>query len=234
MCRQPEGSNVTHRYETDGLERLLGEVRHLAARGADQEQRLARLAYWLESHGATALPPALSDDMEGEPPAAVDLGSDLTETIRQLCGSAREQRLVAESLCRALLGLAMPGFEATRCRARVLVVDDAPDARELAAIALEVAGFHVSTAGNGLEALFTAHDLRPSVILMDISMPVLDGIEATRLLKAGTTTREAHVIAHTARPGALLESMTRLFSAILPKPALPDLVINSVQRFAGA
>ena len=228
---------MTHRHETDGLERLLGEVRHLAARGADHEQRLARLAYWLESHGATALPAALSDDSdvsEDEPPAVVDLGSDLTETIRQLCGSAREQRLVAERLCRALLGMAMPGFEASRCRARVLVVDDAPDARELAAIALEVAGFHVSTAGNGLEALFTAHDLRPSVILMDISMPVLDGVEATRLLKAGTTTREAHVIAHTARPGALLESMTRLFSAILPKPALPDLVITSVQRFAGA
>ena len=83
----------------------------------------------------------------------------------------------------------------------VLVVDDVEDARVLVAETLLQAGFLVRTAENGFDALIAASEWRPVVIVMDITMPMLDGIEATRLIKAGTATRDARVIAHTAKPG---------------------------------
>lgn len=80
----------------------------------------------------------------------------------------------------------------------VLVVDDLEDARALLAETLVHAGFLVKTAENGLEALIVAYEWQPAIIVMDITMPVLDGIEATRLIKASKMTRDARVIAHTA------------------------------------
>ena len=68
---------------------------------------------------------------------------------------------------------------------------------------------------------------------MDVTMPVLDGIEATRLIKAGEATRNARVIAYTGNP-SFDESPTRLlFAAVLHKPAAPHAVLATVQRVAG-
>ena len=55
----------------------------------------------------------------------------------------------------------------------MLVVDDYYDVRELAARVLQDAGFVVRTAANGLEGLMAAYEMRPGVILMDVTMPVL-------------------------------------------------------------
>jgi CheY-like chemotaxis protein len=115
----------------------------------------------------------------------------------------------------------------------VLVVDDYGDVRDVLAGVLEDAGFVVRTAANGLEALIAAYEMRPGVIVMDVSMPVLDGIEATRLIKAGEATRNARVIAYTGNP-SFDESPTRLlFAAVLHKPAAPHAVLATVQRVAG-
>jgi len=79
--------------------------------------------------------------------------------------------------------------ETAACRtAAVLVVDDAADIREPVAVLRREAGFAVRTAVNGLEGLLTADEIRPDVIVMDLTMPVLDGIEATRLLKSTEAT----------------------------------------------
>ena len=79
--------------------------------------------------------------------------------------------------------------------ARVLLVDDYPDAREMYTEYLEFSGFDVIQAGNGQEALERAADSAPDIILMDLSLPVMDGWEATRRLKADPATRDIPIIA---------------------------------------
>ena len=77
----------------------------------------------------------------------------------------------------------------------VLVVDDFQDAREMYAEYLEFAGYRVATAANGAEAVEKALRERPNAILMDLSMPFMDGSEATRILKADERTRKIPVLA---------------------------------------
>src|SRR5215467_8049451 len=79
----------------------------------------------------------------------------------------------------------------------VLLVDDYPDAREMYAEYLQFSGFDVVEAGNGVEALERAIDRTPDVILMDLSLPVMDGWEATRRLKADDRTKHIPVLAVT-------------------------------------
>jgi CheY-like chemotaxis protein len=144
--------------------------------------------------------------------------------------SARQQHATA---CQLLAHLGDDHGPGPQLPTAVLVVDDYGDVREMLAGVLEDAGFVVRTAANGLEALIAAYDMRPGVIVMDVTMPVLDGIEATRLIKAGEATRNARVIAHTGNP-SFDESPTRwLFAAVLHKPAAPDAVLATVQQFAG-
>ena len=114
----------------------------------------------------------------------------------------------------------------------VLVVDDIEDARVLIAETLLQAGFLVRTAENGLDALIAAYEWQPAVIVMDITMPVLDGIEATRLIKAGKATRDVRVIAHTAIPGTAAIHLRQLFDAVVPKPCMPDMLLGAVREAA--
>jgi CheY-like chemotaxis protein len=148
---------------------------------------------------------------------------------RQLCVSGREQHAAACGLLAQFDGEDLPG---DRRATAVLVVDDYGDVRELVASILENAGFVVRTAANGLEGLIAANEMRPGVIVMDVTMPVLDGIEATRLIKAGETTRSARVIAYTAN-ASLDSTLTQgLFSAVLHKPATPAVVLATVRHVA--
>jgi two-component system, cell cycle response regulator DivK len=82
-----------------------------------------------------------------------------------------------------------------RRRAAVLVVDDQRDARDMVAEYLSFRGFVVETATDGLDALDVAVRVHPAVILMDLTMPRMDGWEATRRLKADSRTRDIPVIA---------------------------------------
>ncbi len=63
---------------------------------------------------------------------------------------------------------------------RVLVVEDHADLREMLAVLLESEGYEVQTAGNGAEALTSLSEARPSVILLDLMMPVMSGDEFRR------------------------------------------------------
>jgi CheY-like chemotaxis protein len=147
---------------------------------------------------------------------------------KRLCASAHEQHGAARRFLVHLDRGAVDEYPNV-----VLVVDDSGDIRDLIALVLQNAGFVVRTAANGLEALIAAYEMRPAVIVMDVSMPVLDGIEATRLIKASDATRDARVIAHTGDlPGAASLKGT-LFAAVLQKPTTPDVLLSTIQRVAG-
>ena len=82
--------------------------------------------------------------------------------------------------------------------AKVLIVEDNPANMTLALVLLESAGHSVITATNAEAGLTLARDEQPQLILMDIQLPGMDGLEATRLLKQDDTTRRIPVIALTA------------------------------------
>jgi len=79
----------------------------------------------------------------------------------------------------------------------ILVVDDNEVNRYLAQYTLERAGYPVVTAVDGADALEQARRHRPALVLMDIQMPVLDGYDATRRLKADPELRQVPVVALT-------------------------------------
>jgi CheY-like chemotaxis protein len=81
---------------------------------------------------------------------------------------------------------------------RVLIVEDNVDNFELVRFLLERAGYQVLSAANGIEGLDAAKREQPDLILMDLSMPELDGWNATARLKADEATRAIPVLALTA------------------------------------
>ena len=76
----------------------------------------------------------------------------------------------------------------------VLVVDDDAEIREALYAALRFEGYKVHTAMNGMEAIDTARVLKPDLILMDVQMPVLDGINATKRLKGDPITKHIPIL----------------------------------------
>ncbi len=220
------------------FKQLAAEARQLAGDAVRHEQELVALVELLESRSnsgaavaAVAEVPGTVDATAAGLLALTDV--DLLARIRQLCVNARANRLRAERCAAALTGEPAHGDGDAAPRPRVLVVDDAPDIRDVIAIALGAAGIEVITAADGLEALIAAHSARPAVILMDVNMPVLNGIEATRLLRAAMATRDTPVIAHTARPDLLAGPIVRLFEFVVPKPAGPEEIVAAVKAFLG-
>jgi two-component system alkaline phosphatase synthesis response regulator PhoP len=82
---------------------------------------------------------------------------------------------------------------------RILVVDDEQDILELIRHSLAKEGFEVHVAANGLQALEQARKVKPEIIIMDVMMPVMDGMEACRQLKDNPETKNIPVIFLTAR-----------------------------------
>lgn len=100
---------------------------------------------------------------------------------------------------------------------------------------LTLAGFSVLKAKDGLEALETARRCVPDVILMDLSLPGIDGCEATRRLKQDPITRHVPVIALTAQSvTGGPEAMQAIgFESVITKPCLPDELAERVLRVVG-
>jgi len=118
-----------------------------------------------------------------------------------------------------------------RPRPVVLIAEDFEDARDLYKDYLEFSGFTVKTARNGREAIDLATSLQPDLILMDASMPVLDGWQATRALKANPTTRHIPVLALTAHAfdDARREARSSGCDGFVTKPCLPDDLLARVR-----
>jgi CheY-like chemotaxis protein len=118
----------------------------------------------------------------------------------------------------------------------ILVVDDYQDAREMYAEYLQFSGFRVAEARNGNEALEQAFALKPDLILMDLSLPGMDGWEATRQLKADERTQNIPVVALTghALAGASDGAKRAGCDSFVTKPCLPDDLVVEVRRMLNA
>jgi CheY-like chemotaxis protein len=198
-------------FDSASFGELAADAARLAASADEHERRLR----------------SLIDDLEPDGDRRV------VTTLRELCVAALDQRRVAQGLRRRLLGdLTAPKSEEATARPLVLIVDDSPDNRDMAALLLETSGFDTITAGNGLEGVIAAHNTRPAVVIMDVAMPVLDGVQATRLLKASRMTHHIAVIAYTATLALEETPVARLFAEVLQKPASPETIVGIVQRFA--
>ena len=118
----------------------------------------------------------------------------------------------------------------------ILVVDDYEDAREMYAEYLRFCGFRVAEARNGNEALEQAFALMPDLVLMDLSLPGMDGWEATRQLKGDERTRHIPVVALTghALAGASEGAKRAGCDSFVTKPCLPDDLVVEVRRMLNA
>lgn len=117
-------------------------------------------------------------------------------------------------------------------RPRVLLVDDYPDAREMYSEYLDFSGFEVIEAANGMEALQRAADEAPDIILMDLSLPIMDGWEATRRLKSDARTAGIPVVALTGHALAGMSEGARQAGcdAFVTKPCLPEDLVKQIRK----
>jgi CheY-like chemotaxis protein len=114
----------------------------------------------------------------------------------------------------------------------ILVVDDFLDNRQMYAEYLAFSGLRVEEAENGHEALEKAFALLPDLIVMDLSLPGIDGWEATRRLKADPRTKRIPVIALTghALAGHSKGAMDAGCDAFITKPCLPERLLEEVRK----
>jgi CheY-like chemotaxis protein len=119
---------------------------------------------------------------------------------------------------------------------KVLVVDDDETIRGLITLNLELEGFEVATAVDGLDALAKAAAVQPAVVTLDVMMPRLDGWATAQRLRADPATADIKVVLLSARAQeADLQRGTRIgVDAYLTKPFDPDDLIDIVRRLAGS
>mgnify|MGYP000094313715 CR=1 FL=1 len=118
----------------------------------------------------------------------------------------------------------------------VLLVEDNEDNRTVYRTILEHFGYRVIEARNGEEGIQLARGEQPHLILMDISIPVIDGWEATRILKSDPTTAGIPIVALTAHALAAdrLKAQEVGCDGYLAKPCEPRRVVAEVERLIGA
>jgi len=115
---------------------------------------------------------------------------------------------------------------------RILIVDDEIGARTLIGIMLDRGGFEVLKAGDATEALSMLDDSTPDLIILDVMMPGMDGIELCKTLRDRSTTADLPILILSARGDS--ESVMRGMDAgatdYLPKPILHHDLVAKVRR----
>jgi CheY-like chemotaxis protein len=121
--------------------------------------------------------------------------------------------------------------EPVPCR-RVLLVDDYPDALEIWKLYLEMCGCEVATAGDGVAALALAHEFRPDIIVLDLELPGMTGVETARALRRASDTSAIPLIAATGYSHAhqLDEAERAGFDLVLIKPCDPAMLLAEIDR----
>lgn len=119
---------------------------------------------------------------------------------------------------------------------RVLVVDDDAELVRLVSATLQAQGFEVASASNGAECLLAVASQRPDLIVLDIAMPVLDGFETLRLLRAKPETGGIPVIILTGRKGDadVARAWATAADFYLTKPFDAQELVTAVKRMIEA
>jgi CheY-like chemotaxis protein len=135
------------------------------------------------------------------------------------------QAVTAVAASRTVTGYAGP-------RKKVLVVDDVAENRAVATDLLASLGFDVAEAANGQEGLEMAQRLRPDLLLLDVSMPKLDGLEFARTLRQLEAFRRVPIIAMSASVSAsdCEQCLAAGMDAFLPKPLDADKLLEQMAR----
>jgi CheY-like chemotaxis protein len=119
-----------------------------------------------------------------------------------------------------------------RCRgalgASVLVIDDVGEARTVSAACLEFRGFRAEVARDGPSGLAMAVAIVPDVVLLDFSMPKMDGEEVVRRLKEDERTRTILIVMLTAIPEAVSPGTRANLAAFLEKPCDAERLVEAV------
>jgi two-component system alkaline phosphatase synthesis response regulator PhoP len=120
-----------------------------------------------------------------------------------------------------------------KANSRILIVDDEQDIIELLEYNLTKEGYDVRTANNGLKAIEEAKDFLPQLILMDIMMPKMDGVEACRKIREIPKLKESYIIFLTARSEEFSEIAAFEAGAddFITKPIKPRALISRVSAF---
>lgn len=114
---------------------------------------------------------------------------------------------------------------------KVLLVEDNEDNRTLFGVILRYHDFDVIEAADGESAVDMAREHQPDVILMDLGLPGIDGLEATERLKRDDRTADIPIVALTAFHNAEDDARGAGCSGFLTKPCPPDRVIREVSKF---
>jgi len=136
------------------------------------------------------------------------------------------------ALSAQVAGFLKPGSR--RASVKVLVIEDFPPDRKLARILLSSAGHEVAEAGTGEQALAAARENPPDVILLDLKLPGINGLEVIRQLRQERATRDIAVVTVTAYPDHWPEREARKAgcSAYFTKPVDASLLLKQVRELA--
>ena len=118
-------------------------------------------------------------------------------------------------------------------RAKILIVEDNPDSRELLALLLRRSGYDVAEAATGLAAIDQTHATRPDLIIMDLGLPGISGVDATKVIKNNSSTAHIPIIAHTVWPADSCkeDALNAGMVDYLEKPVSMKLMKETIEKF---
>jgi twitching motility two-component system response regulator PilG len=131
--------------------------------------------------------------------------------------------------------ISTPGFNDARQDLRILIVDDSPTIRKLVAMTLVKCGYEVVAASDGMEALARINDGAPDLILLDITMPRMDGYELCKTIKGNDTIDHIPIVMLTGKDGFMDKVRGRVVGSegYLTKPFNPDDLVRMVKQHVG-
>jgi twitching motility two-component system response regulator PilG len=125
------------------------------------------------------------------------------------------------------------GTNGNGSRRIILVVDDSPTIQKVVSVTLEAHGHEVVTASDGMEALAKLRTLRPDLVLLDITMPHMDGYQLCRILRSNELTKQVPIVMLSGKDGLFDKMRGRMAGAAtyITKPFAPSALPPLVEKY---